>query len=700
MITTSPDLGTLCFQCGGFDPEIMEMGGFLPDPTRYQHLILGANLQSAVLDDEQGVADEEDIRGGTPLPWDTIIPPNHGKGVLEKLHTMTLKWTEVEHAVGVLVVLRALRRALGLSGGSSLTASPSSISTSNSTTPPTLVDSLTSRGQLNALKCLHIGDVSGRPEWGDEEIGIASLVWMLGRVLPSPSPNATLTSQGTGVTSLSLTGFQDSFSYSTLSSHTLAALAALNPHYGQGGPIALPPGQGGIKEAVFGLLGLPVWGAVKSLRVVFCGDFLWEALRPGRVLISGRVAKVLGPLPMQCEARNGLEGLNGEVKAFLPMPRLEGVYIENCEGTGVPRDGQEDVLDCIKPLGRMLSARHACIALAASSSLPSSAISPPPPYLKVLGFAYRDGPSLNRESVSMVRSFVQRVEWWGRELGQFEESSEDADVEDLDPSLDKPEAAKEDDTMEEFELSREEEDEMLFREAEEIDDPEFEYLCEVAMGKDDVEEDATVQQAHQGVDEVPLVVGAGLPPTAEDWDPEVDGEEEDDFEFGEEALPTPRNPHQTFFGSTHTHNPSDAEAYVYHHYLTGEDLSIGPTSTTHPVPTHPSVFVPRHGLRPTFSTCTDATTTTESIESLDIDCGASMSDQTSTALSSPSTSTTSLPTSTAPSEAASSVCGDHESEQEGLEPSPGSDDTLSPYGAAKMQVGMMRIDDDFELGAY
>jgi len=173
-------------------------------------------------------------------------------------------------------------------------------------------------------------------------------------------------------------------------------------------------------------------------------------------------------------------------------------------------------------------------------------------------------------------------------------------------------------------------------------------------------------------------------------------EEEYDFELSEEALPTPRNPDQTFFNLSMAHPLPHPPADALHRYVTGEDMSPGPTSVLQSSPhTIPSL---------TFTT-PSSPTGVEAEENADIDCGASISTQPSTALSSPSTSTTSLPTSTAPSEAASSVCGDQDAD---AEREPSSDDTATPYpflDGKKVRLGVfghseVEMGSDFEVDAY
>lgn len=211
--------------------------------------------------------------------------------------------------------------------------------------------------------------------------------------------------------------------------------------------------------------------------------------------------------------------------------------------------------------------------------------------------------------------------------------------------LEAVEEGEADEDLSEAPMTQEEEDERLIREAEEIHDPEFEYYCNLIVrkhGEDDEENDdddmENMEDDYPEADpplQTPVLV-------TEDGEPDQ-----------EEPLPTPRNPYTVFFDDNHLAN--------YRRYVIGGEFSGAV-----------------HSVNDDMEVGFDEITET--------DCEASTS---STILSSPSTSSSSLPTSTAPSEAAS-ICGD-----------PDSDEAATPTETERAKVGIyQQMETDFETDNY
>lgn len=474
-----------------------------------------------------------ELPGDIVAPWDDMVPAHPHIPTLSKLRTFVLKYLDSEQAAEILVVMRSLLDKTG--------------------------------GRLTGLKTLHLGDISGSPEWEEAEQSLVPLTVELQKILPVPSEvrDGENALQTRGLTALSITGMKDRFEC------TDRQLVV-----------------GGIKDGLKSLASLSVFNTVTSLRLMFCESFIFDAIKP----------------QLDQDAR-------------LPMPKLSGLWLEKCEGSGNQLVWNRTSLSpycSIAPLLEMVIARKAKTECSD---------------IRVIGYAHRDSGHVSQEAVGHLRSYVDCIAGWGRDEGEVPDSPIDGPI------------------------SQEEEDERLIREAEEMDDPEFDYYCDLILRKQEQDVDEGEDSEMEDGENEHALMGAPLPIPVLMSNEMV----EDDELTPEEALPTPRNPYQTFF---------DADLLAsYHRYITGEDLDVGIRSS------HGEIYGSRV------------------VDGADVDCGASTSTHPSTTLSSPSSSTFSLPTSTAPSEAAS-VCGD-----------PGSDDTAFQLTMEKVGV-RYNMDTDLELDTY
>jgi hypothetical protein len=518
-------------------------------------------------------------------PWADIIPAHPTIPTLSNLRMLLIKYLEPGDAVEILVALRSVLNRTS--------------------------------GRLAGLKTFHLGDVSGLPEWGDEEQSILPLVGELKKVLPLPGNGHEEPGGAGGLRALSLTGFKDRFT---------SALTA-----------------GGFEDGLKALTALEVFNSVTTLRLVFCDGSMFSTLQPRVVDMDESTTTMSG-------------------KVVLPMPRLSGLWMERCEGSGFHYADIECDPRVVEgfsaPLKTMLFARKGFFE-SPPLSTPLHGVDVPCDTIKVVGYARRDMNHLTSQGLESLRTVVDRIDWWGREEGEVEVSA-----------VDEP-------------MSREEEDEMLIREAEEIDDPEFEYYCEliyrkqVEQGVDEDDEGGGggggVEEEMENMELGPVIVGAQLPTPPPlpaigmGGDEELIGyDEEPDFE---ETLPTPRGPYQTFLNNI---NIDDDPLANYHRYMNGEEFIS------------------------TFRQRNDGMFEIEENENgsnADMDSIASSSTSTysSTARSSPSVSTFSLPTSITASET-TSVCGGEDRDRE-------SDDTAVLADLEK--VGLFRDEEfNFEREIY